>query len=140
MRYYETIYIVNPTLPDEDYAEVLNKFNQLVDKHKGVLIKVDEWGKQRMAYEVNKYDKGSYVLLNYCGEPKITAEIERELKLDDRILLYQTLKMADNVDPKELLLKESKKASEAKKGQDLEKEEVEDWKIEKFNEEVNNGL
>ena len=140
MRYYETIYIVNPTLSDEDYAEVLNKFSQLVDKHKGVLIKVDEWGKQRMAYEVNKNDKGSYVLLNYCGEPKITAEIERELKLDDRILLYQTLKMADSVDPKELLLKESKKASEAKKDQDLEKEEVENWKIEEFNEEVNNGL
>ena len=80
------------------------------------------------------------MLLSYCGEPKITAEIERELKLDDRILLYQTVKLADNVDPKELILKESKKASEAKKHQDLEKEEAEYGKKEEFDEEVNNGL
>ena len=140
MRYYETIYIVNPTLSEEDYAEVLKKFNELVDKHKGVLIKVGEWGKQRMAYEVKKCDKGSFVLLNYCGESTITAEIERELKLDDRILLYQTVKLADNVDPKELLLKEPKNASEAKKDQDVAKEEAENVKKEESNEEVNNGL
>ncbi|MBW1800352.1 MAG: 30S ribosomal protein S6 [Deltaproteobacteria bacterium] len=140
MRYYETIYIVNPNLSEEDYAGVLKKFNELVDKHKGVLIKAVEWGKQRMAYEVKKCDKGFYVLLNYCGEPKITAEIERELKLDDKILLYQTVKLADSVDPKEMLLKESKEASGAKKDQDSDREEAEIMKKEESNAEVNNGL
>lgn len=106
MRHYETIYIVNPNLVDETYQEVIAKFNGLIEKEKGVIVKVDEWGTQKMAYDVKKFDKGSYVLVEYCGLSTLTAELERDLKLDDRILLYQTVKLADEVDPEELLLKE----------------------------------
>ena len=106
MRHYETIYIINPNLVDETYQEVIAKYNGLIEREKGILIKVDEWGTQKMAYDVKKFDKGSYVLVEYCGQSTLTAELERDLKLDDRILLYQTVKLADEVDPEELLLKE----------------------------------
>lgn len=111
MRHYETIYIINPNMVDDTYQEVLSKYNDIIEKEKGILIKVDEWGNQKMAYDVGKFDRGSYVLVEYCGLSGLTAELERYLKLDDRILLYQTVKLADNVDPEELLLKEE----EAKK-------------------------
>lgn len=111
MRHYETIYIINPNLVDDTYQEVISKYNDIIEKEKGVLIKVDEWGTQKMAYDVGKFDRGSYVLIEYCGLSGLTAELERYLKLDDRILLYQTVKLADTVDPEELLLKEE----EAKK-------------------------
>ena len=107
MRHYETIFIINPGVTEEDYKGVVKKFSQLVAKQKSVPIRVEEWGTQRLAYRVGKSDKGAYVLLNYCGEPGVTAELERELKLDDRVLLYQTVKLADDVDPQELLLKET---------------------------------
>ena len=99
MRYYETLYIVNPNLPDEDYKEVVAKFSGLVEKNEGVVTKVDEWGKKSLAYTVKKHDKGYYVLLQYCGEPGITDQLKRDLKLDDRVLKYQTIKLSDHVDP-----------------------------------------
>jgi len=102
MRYYETLYIINPNLSDEENGEVITKFNDLVEKNKGVLIKVDEWGKRTLAYEIKKFKKGSYVLLNYCGQGSIIAELERGMKLDERILQYQTVKLSDSVDPEEL--------------------------------------
>ena len=99
MRYYETLYIVNPNLADEDYKEVVAKFSGLVEKNEGVVTKVDEWGKKSLAYTVKKHDKGYYVLLQYCGEPGITDRLKRDLKLDDRVLKYQTIKLSDHVDP-----------------------------------------
>jgi len=99
MRYYETLYIINPDLPEDDYREVVTKFTDLVEKNKGVVTKVDEWGIKTLAYEVKKFNRGSYVLLQYCGEPGITAEVKREMSLDDRILKYQTIKLSDNADP-----------------------------------------
>ncbi|MFC1863132.1 30S ribosomal protein S6 [Thermodesulfobacteriota bacterium] len=106
MRHYETIYIVNPELSEEDYKAEVEKFNELTEKSKGVIVKTKEWGKQRLAYDIRKFDKGSYVYMEYCADAGVTAELERALKLDDRILKYQTVKLADMVDPEELLLKE----------------------------------
>jgi len=102
MRYYETLYIINPNLSDDDSKDVVTKFNDLVEKNKGVIIKVDEWGKKTLAYEVKKFDKGYYVLLSYCGETDLVALLTREFKLDERILKYQTVKLSDNADPEEL--------------------------------------
>ncbi|MBW2203128.1 MAG: 30S ribosomal protein S6 [Deltaproteobacteria bacterium] len=113
MRYYETLYIINPELPDDDYRVVVTKFSDLVGKNKGVLTKVDEWGTKSLAYTVRKFNRGSYVLLQYCGEPGITAELKREMSLDtaelkremsldDRIIKYQTIKLSDNADPEAL--------------------------------------
>ena len=102
MRYYETLYITNPNLADEDYEDVVAKFNGLVEKNNGVMINVDEWGKKNLAYEVKKFDKGCYVLLQYCGEPNIIADLKREFKLDERVIKYQTIKLSNTADPEAL--------------------------------------
>ena len=102
MRYYETLYIINPNLAEEDYRAVVAKFTDAVEKNKGVVTKVDEWGKKTLAYDIKKFDKGFYVLLQYCGEAGLTAELKRELGLDDRILKYQTVKLSDNADLEKL--------------------------------------
>ncbi|MEJ2725562.1 MAG: 30S ribosomal protein S6 [Deltaproteobacteria bacterium] len=113
MRYYETIFILNPNLSEEDCREVLNKFTGMVEKQKGVLVRVEEWGNQKLAYVVKKFEKGFFVLMNYCGMPGLVAEIEREMKLDDRVLKCQTVKLADKVDPQELILKEKEAKEKA---------------------------
>jgi len=105
MRHYETIYIVNPNLAEEGNKEVIEKFSNLVQKHEGAVVKVDEWGSKRLAYQIKKNDYGYYVLMDYCGGSQIIAEIERELKLDDRIVKYQTVKLEDDVDPQALIQK-----------------------------------
>ena len=115
MRYYETLCIINPNLADDDYKETLNKFKNIIEKNKGVIIKVEEWGKKTLAYLVKRSDKGSYVLLQYCGGPGITKELQRDLRLDDRILKFQTVKLSDHADPEALKSQadeSSEKASE----------------------------
>ena len=112
MRYYETLYIINPNLAEEDYRAVVAKFTDVVGKNKGVVTKVDEWGKKTLAYDIKKFDKGFYVLLQFCGEADLTAEVKREMSLDDRILKYQTIKLSDNADLEKLMPKPDPSESE----------------------------
>jgi len=113
MRNYETIFVVNPTLGEEDYKEVLKKVGALVERQKGIIVRIEEWGVQRLAHAVKKFDKGAFVLVNYCGPSGVTSELERDLKLDDRIFRFQTVKIAEDVDPQELILKEKEKKEPA---------------------------
>ena len=123
MRYYETLYIINPNLAEEDYRAVVAKFTDAVEKNKGVVTKVDEWGKKTLAYDIKKFDKGFYVLLQFCGEAGLTAELKRELGLDDRVLKYQTIKLSDNADLEKLMPKPS--PSEADSVETVQVEAVE---------------
>ena len=106
MNHYETIYIVNPTLDDDALKEAIAKFSDLIKKLKGSIVKINEWGKRKLSYEVKRFDKGYYVVLDFCALPKMVTELERNLKLDDRILKYITVKIDDNVDPKDLVSKQ----------------------------------
>ena len=80
--------------------------------------------------------------MDYCGEPEITAELERDLKLDDRVLMYQTIKLADKVDHRELLL-EAKEAEEEiaeREAQIIEEETAVQNSEKEVFEEVKNGV
>jgi small subunit ribosomal protein S6 len=134
MRYYETLYIINPNLAEEDYRALVAKFTDAVGKNKGVVTKVDEWGKKTLAYDIKKFDKGFYVLLQYCGEPGLTAEIKREMSLDDRILKYQTVKLSDNADLEKLMPKPDPSEAEP-----VETVQVETVEVEAVEEEENSG-
>lgn len=105
MRYYETLYIMNPDLAEEDHQGVIAKINGLIEAKKGVITNLEPWGKRTLAYPVKKRDRGYYVLVQYCADPGIKAEIERDLKIDDRVLTYQTVKLADEADPEAMLAK-----------------------------------
>lgn len=143
MRHYEIIYIVNPNLNDEEYHELLKKFNDII-QNKGVIIKIQEWGKQRLAYRIKKFYNGVYVLVEFCANAEITSELERSLNLDDRILKFQTVKLADQANPDELLEKEKaaqEKANEQQGGveepnPDSDEDEEQD---EEDDDEVDNG-
>lgn len=117
MRYYETLYIINPDLSDEEYRDVVAKMNGVIEKEKGVIIRVEEWGKRTLAYEVKKFGKGTYVLLQYCGESGIVGELKREMSLDERVIKFQTIKLSDHADPEAL-----KAAGEADKKAPAEEE------------------
>jgi small subunit ribosomal protein S6 len=142
MRHYEIIYIINPNLADEDYQAVIQKFREQIEEQKGVVIKIQEWGKQTLAYLIRKFDKGYYVLVEFCAEQTLIAVLERTLKLDDRILKYQTVKLADKVDP-EALLKEQEdktKKSDIQEGSsESEQEPISENNESETDSEVKNG-
>ena len=123
MKHYETIYIVNPNLDADSLKEVVTKYSDLSKKLKGYIVKVNEWGKRKLAYEVKRFDKGYYIVLDFCGLPEMVKELERNLKLDDRVLKYITVKIDEDVDPEDLIGKEQEKEDIKKESHDESIEE-----------------
>ncbi len=123
MRRYEMICIVNPNLDAESLNEVVAKLSDIITKLKGYVLKIDEWGKKKLAYEVKHFDKGYYLMFEFCGDPDTVNTLERNLKLDERVLKYITVKIDDDVDPEELMREEKKQEIVAEESRDQAIEE-----------------
>lgn len=102
MRHYETLFIVTPDSSEEDLKAVATKIKGVVTGMNGIVTSYDEQGRKKLAYSVKKQNKGYYVLMDYVGSADIVSEIERNMRLDDRVLKYLTVKLADQVDPESI--------------------------------------
>ena len=102
MRHYETLFIVTPDSSEEDLKAVATKIKGVVTGMNGIVASYDEQGKKKLAYSVKKQNKGYYVLMDYVGSSDIVSELERNMRLDDRVLKYLTVKLADQVDPESI--------------------------------------
>ena len=98
MRRYETIFIADNDLSEEDRFPIFEKLKDLIQQHSGLLVMVDEWGGKKLAYEIKKKARGYYVRLDYCGSGILVNEIERFFRIDDRILKYMTVLLDQDVD------------------------------------------
>ena len=98
MRHYETTYILRPNLGEEQFAEIIERTNAIVQDDKGSVIAVDRWGMKKLAYEIKKETQGYYVYMNYAAPGSTIQEIERIFRIDDRVLRYLTVKLADEID------------------------------------------
>ena len=87
---YETIFILNPTLSEEDTAALVQKFKDLTESH-ATLGDVEEWGKRRLAYEINKLNDGYYVLMNFESKPDFPAELERVFSITEGVMRWLTI-------------------------------------------------
>ena len=82
---YETIFIIDATLEEESVKALQDKFTNLIAKN-GTVESVDEWGKKRLAYEINDKTEGYYVLVNFDSTATFPAEFERVAKITDGVL------------------------------------------------------
>jgi small subunit ribosomal protein S6 len=92
LKRYEIVAIVKSDLVEEDLTAIIERSQTIITDRKGVIAKVDKWGKRRLAYEINKQKDGFYFLIDFAGDGPIVAEIERNFKIDDRILKFMTVK------------------------------------------------
>jgi small subunit ribosomal protein S6 len=97
-REYETIYILRPNTPNEGVAEVNTRIKGIIEGMGGKIIKVDNWGKRRLAYEVAKERKGIYLYWQYLAQPGVVEETERNLRMLDNVIRYLTTKVDENID------------------------------------------
>ena len=88
---YETVVIISMKLGEEGVAAMVQKFKDLIEKN-ATLDSVDEWGKRRLAYLINKETEGYYVLLNFTSEAEFPAELDRIYKITDGILALSSLR------------------------------------------------
>ena len=102
MRRYELIFIVQPDLSEEEAKAVSDRYLQIIAAQKGIIIKTEDWGKRRLAYDIKKQSRGTYILVDFYGPGSMIREIERNLKIDDNILKFITVKTSDPFDPETL--------------------------------------
>ena len=118
MRRYETIFIADNDLPEDERFPILEKLKDLIHQHNGLLVTIDEWGGKRLAYEIRKKSHGYYIRLDYCGSGVLVDEIERFFRIDDRILKYMTVLLDKDIDmdaiKEEIANAEKMKAEQAK--------------------------
>jgi small subunit ribosomal protein S6 len=91
LKRYEVIAIVKTDLTEEDIAAIMEKSSNIITDRKGVIAKAEKWGKRRLAYEIKKQKDGFYFFIDYAGNGSIVAEMERNFKIDDRILKFMTV-------------------------------------------------
>jgi small subunit ribosomal protein S6 len=92
LQRYEVIAIVLASVTDEDITALIERSQTIITSRKGVIAKTDKWGKRHLAYEIKKQKDGYYFLIDFAGDGAVVAEIERNYKIDDRILKFITVK------------------------------------------------
>lgn len=95
MREYEVVYIIKPNFEEERYAQIIEKYNALIQSNGGEILKTEPWGKRRLAYEIDKLREGYYVLLRINGEPDLPQELERNFKIADEIMRYLVVRVGE---------------------------------------------
>ncbi|MCX5892160.1 MAG: 30S ribosomal protein S6 [Deltaproteobacteria bacterium] len=98
MRRYESVWVMNGDLPDEDVKATIDKFTKILAGQEGILVSVEEWGRRKLAYKVQGTARGFYVLVDYAGTPATVKELERNYRIDDRIIRSHTARKSDKVD------------------------------------------
>ncbi|MGB0678332.1 MAG: 30S ribosomal protein S6, partial [Polyangiales bacterium] len=99
VREYETIYILAPNVSREEAEKVAGRVTEIIERLKGTLVQVDTWGRRKLAYPIRKHLRGHFIYLKYLGVEGLVAELERNLRMLDAVLRYQTVKLQDVVDP-----------------------------------------
>mgnify|MGYP004531279357 FL=1 len=82
---YEVVYIIDPSLSEEATAALVAKFTALAEAN-GSAVEVEEWGKRKLAYEINFKNEGYYVLMSFTSEPAFPKELDRVLGITDGIM------------------------------------------------------
>lgn len=92
MQRYEVVAIVLADLIEDEISALIERSQTIITDRKGVIAKVDKWGKRHLAYEIKKQRDGYYFLIDFAGNGSIVNEIERNYKIDDRVIKFMTVK------------------------------------------------
>ena len=95
---YETIYILRSDVDADTAEKVQGRVAEVVGRDNGKLLKVESWGRRKLAYPVGKQKKGVYIYVKYVGKGGLVQELERNLKLQDSVLKFQTVLLNEDVD------------------------------------------
>jgi small subunit ribosomal protein S6 len=98
-REYETIYILRSDVDTAGAEKVVERARDVIARLGGTLTKLDNWGKRKLAYPIRKSNRGIFVYLKYVGYSDLVAELERNLRLLDEVVRFQTVLLTENIDP-----------------------------------------
>lgn len=93
---YEILLLLDPELPEERQAEVVERTRTLIEGGGGTVDRHDAWGRRRLAYEIGKKTDGAYHLLTFSAEPETLDELSRVLKIDDAVMRHLTTRRVES--------------------------------------------
>ena len=95
MKAYELLFFVNPALDPETRLAVMKRIDTTIAEGNGTVDKVDEWGKRKLAYEINNITEGDYTLINFHADPTQIAELDRVLRITDAVERHMIVRRDD---------------------------------------------
>ena len=90
---YELTYVISGVVQQNQVDDIVRKVNHLIESNDGDVLEVDEWGNQRLAYEIDRKRSGYYVNMYFQAPGELIQRLERELEINDDVLRYLTLRM-----------------------------------------------
>jgi small subunit ribosomal protein S6 len=96
-RIYEELFIVKPDTAEEEADQFVEQLRTQLTTAGATVDKVDKWGKRKLAYRIDKYREGSYVLFQFTAEPTVVRELERRLRVSDMVLKFLTVRIDETL-------------------------------------------
>ena len=94
MNKYESVIIINPSVDEEGIKALITKFTDIINND-GKVENVNEVGKKRLAYEINKNKEGYYVVFDFEAKPELISELERNYRIDDHVIKFISVRKED---------------------------------------------
>lgn len=91
MRNYETLFILQASLDEEAIKANIEKFTGVIENGGGVVENVDEWGRRKLAYPINKVNEGYYTLINFKSNTELPKELERVFRITDGVMRFMVI-------------------------------------------------
>ena len=95
MNKYELIYIIDTAVEETARKELIEKFNGIITANGGEVVKVEEWGKRRLAYAIDYKTEGYYVYVGFNGAAELPKELNRNLGINENVIRYQVVKLLE---------------------------------------------
>jgi small subunit ribosomal protein S6 len=92
-REYELVYILTPQVDPDEAERISTRLQEVVTRLNGKITKVDQWGRRRLAYPINKLSRGVFVCVRMVGYSDLVAEVERNLRNADAVVRFQTVRL-----------------------------------------------
>ena len=92
MNQYETVFILTPVLSDQQMKEAVEKYQTYLTDNGAEIINVENWGLKKLAYNIEKKSTGFYAMIEYKADPQLIAKYELQMRRDERVLRYLTVK------------------------------------------------
>jgi small subunit ribosomal protein S6 len=98
LREFETTFVVQPEISDEACTDLCGRLDTILESKGARRVMLDDWGKRKLAYEIQRFQKGHYFVLYYLDEGTVVPELERSLRLEESVLRFLTVRAKDRVD------------------------------------------
>lgn len=113
MRIYEEFFIVEPDTPEEQIDAFIDQIKGIITAGGGTVDKVDKWGRRRLAYKIEKFTEGYYVLIQFTASPDPVKDIEHRMRVTDMVLRWVTVRIDEKL--KKLAKKSKQREKRARK-------------------------